>query len=184
MAGSFPDQMDQGIYVPQSLVWDVEDIYNLDVKSEEFKELLVRLYQNVTQMAIVINYKSTGLYILEEYLNSSEFFADPATLSATSTLTPENRSVFRKVINFGALPNAGAKNAAHDIDITSGYTFTHIYGTANDTAGNSYIPLPYSSPTLNENISLEVDATNVTITTGSNRTNYTTSYVILEYIKE
>jgi hypothetical protein len=46
-----------------------------------------------------------------------------------------------------------------------------------------YIPLPYASPTLVNNIQLSVDATNVTITTGIDYSAYTVTYVILEYIK-
>jgi hypothetical protein len=36
---------------------------------------------------------------------------------------------------------------------------------------------------LNENIKLDVDAVNVNITTGINRTNYNVCYIVLEYIK-
>jgi hypothetical protein len=33
-----------GIFVPTTNVWDVSQIYEIDVTSPQFKELLVRLY--------------------------------------------------------------------------------------------------------------------------------------------
>jgi hypothetical protein len=44
--------------------------------------------------------------------------------------------------------------------------------------------LPYASPTDADNIELSVDVTNVSITTGSDRTGFTTTYIVLEYIKQ
>ena len=86
------------------------------------------------------------------------------------------------VINFGALPNAGTKSVPHNIPINGSYTFTRIYGAASDTTGLNYIPLPYASPTAANNIELNLDATNVNIITGSNRSNFNITYVIVEYI--
>lgn len=85
-------------------------------------------------------------------------------------------------INFGTLPNTGTKSVAHNIPITVGVTFTRIYATASDTAGSLYIPIPFVETTGNE-IQIDVDATNVNITTTSDRTNFTICYVVLEYIK-
>lgn len=181
MAGSFPLQNSPGIFVPTTNVWDVQQLYELNVNSKEFKELLVRLYQNINKISITLNLKTTGVYQLTEYINGDKFFPNPATIGTSNS--PLERQVFRLVINFGALPNAATKSVAHGLTITSGFTFTDIYATASDTAGMSYIPIPYASPTLNQNISINVDAANVNITTGINRTNYTTTYVVLEYIK-
>jgi hypothetical protein len=86
-------------------------------------------------------------------------------------------------VNFGALPNTATKSVAHGITITTATTFTRIYATASDTSGSTYIPIPFSSPTLVSNIQITVDATNVNITTGSNRSNFNICYVVLEYIK-
>ena len=42
-----------GAYVVTTNVWDVSQLYSIDVKSPEFQELLVRLYQNVNNIANV-----------------------------------------------------------------------------------------------------------------------------------
>ena len=63
------------------------------------------------------------------------------------------------------------------------WTFTRLYGAATDPS-TSFLPIPFAHPTAANNIALSADATNVSITTGSDRTGYTACYVVLEYIKE
>lgn len=171
-----------GAYVNTTNIWDVQQIQQVDVTSPEFKELLVRLYQNINNIALVLNVKDTGMYQLSEFVSGQLYFSNPATNSSTAQ-SPTQRQVRRKVINFGSLPNAGVKSVAHNITMTSATSFTRIYGAASDTTGNIYIPLPYASPTDADNIELYVDATNVVVTTGSNRSNFNIAYVILEYLQ-
>lgn len=170
-----------GAFVPTTNIWDVSQIYELDVQSPEFKELLVRLYQNINVISLNLNIKDAGYYPNSIFMNGQLWFPNPALTSASSTL-PDFRPVFRKVINFGALPNAALKSVAHDLTMNAATTFTRIYATASDTAGRTYIPVPYSTGVLANNIELSVDAVNVNITTGANRTNYNVCYVVLEYI--
>lgn len=170
-----------GSFVATTFVWDVDALYTTDVNSVAFKELLVRLYQNVNALSLSMNTRDAGIYDTQEFVNGQVFFPNPV-LNSTSTTNPTQRQVFRKVINFGALPNTGATSVAHGIDTTQCTTFTRIYGCASDPAGFAYLPLPYASPTAANNIELSVSSANVTITTGSNRTAFTTCYVILEYL--
>lgn len=183
MAGSIADQSNFGAFVSTTQVWDVARLQEVDVKSPEFKELLVRLYQNINNIATVLNLKDTGYYALTEFINGQLYFNDPS-IPLTSVSNPAFRQVFRKVIDFGALPNTATKSVAHGLTITSGFRFTRIYATASDPIGMNYIPIPYASPTDANNIELNVDATNVNIITGSNRTAFTTTYVVLEYVKQ
>ncbi len=169
-----------GLFVPTTNVWDPNELYDVDVSSEAFKELLVRLYQNISNMAVATNAKDSALYNDSEFVTGGQFFVDP-NASATDNLIL--RPVFRMVVNFGALPNTATKSVAHNIAPTPSFSFTRIYGCATDPIAKSYIPLPYASPILANNIELNADANNVNITTGSNRTAYTITYVILEYIK-
>lgn len=171
-----------GLFVPTTNVWDVEQLQSVNVNSPEFKELLVRLYQNINLIALAVNKKDSAYYDVQEFVNGQSFFPDPL-LNSNSATTPSYRQVYRLVINFGVLPNTTAKAIAHNLTINPGYTFTRIYGAASDTTNKTYIPLPYASPTAANNIELSVDATNVTVTTGSNRSNYSTTYVVLEYMK-
>lgn len=183
MAGSYPSQLNPGMFVPTTDVWDVSQIYQIEDLSPELQELLVRLYQNLNNMSLALNLKDTGYYSLQEFLNSQAFFPDP-TLSSTTSAAPVYRQAFRTTVNFGALPNTGTKSVAHGIAIMGTYSFTRIYAAASDQIGMNYIPIPYASPTDTNNIELSVDATNVTITTGSDRSAFLITYVILEYIKQ
>lgn len=180
MASSYPNNVNPGIFLPTTPMFDVGDLDN----KENMKQLVVKLTQFVNDIANQTNLKDSGYYVLEEFVNGQAYFANPA-LSSTTTQQPTIRQVFRKVIDFGALPNAGAKVVAHGIAPDATFTFTRIYATASDPAAFTYIPIPYASTVaVANNIQLDVGPVNVTITTGINRTNYTRCFIVLEYIKQ
>lgn len=174
-----------GLFIPTTNVWDVSQVYSTDITSPQFKELLVRLYQNVNAIALAVNLKDSGYYVQEEFVNGQVFFPNP-TIATTTSQQLVGRQVYRKVINFGALPNAGTTSVAHDIpfNVNSTITFTRIYGASTDTTNFVAIPLPYASSTAANNVELSATTTNVVITTGINRSSFDTTYVILEYIKQ
>lgn len=179
---TFNNPLSYGAFAPTTNVWDVNQVYSVDVQSPEFKELIVRLYQNLNLMSLLLNIKDSGYYNTQEFVCGQLLFPNP-NLSSSSSSTPAFRQIIRQVINFGALPNAGAKSVAHNITITAATTFTRIYGAASDTTGLTYIPLPYAALVLNQNIQVDVTATQVTITTGVNRTNYNICYLVVEYVQ-
>ena len=126
-------------------------------------------------MNLLLNLKDTGYYVEQEFVNSQVFFEDPL-LSSTTDANPILRNVFRKVINFGTLPGPGTATAAHGLTLNSGYTFTRLYGCSS-IPGVAFVALP------NSDIKLTVDATNVIVTTTFAYAGYTTTYIVLEYIK-
>lgn len=174
-----------GAFVNTTSVWDVQQLQQVDVTSPEFKELLVRLYQNVNNIALILNIKDTGMYQTSEFVNGQLFFPNPNNSSMTAAY-PANRQIFRKVINFpqvlGVALGAGATAINHNINVTAATTFTRIYGVANDTAGNNYYPLPWASAAGATNIEVVVNATQVVVTNNSGIT-FDFCYVILEYIQ-
>ena len=172
------NQNSLNVFLPTTYNIDVSRVYNTNVSSPEFKELLVRLYQDLNRICTTINLKDTGYYIEQELINSQLLFPNPATQPSSY------RQIFRMTINFGALPNNTTTSVAHNIDITNTYTFTRIYGAASNTTGLMYIPLPYVSTTTTNNIQLDVISTDVVITTTADYSAYTTTYVILEYVKQ
>jgi hypothetical protein len=173
---------DVGAMIPTTQVWDVSEIYSMDVKNPEFKELLVRLYQNIGSISQVINNKDTGVYHTDEFLCGQIYFPNPNPIAGQPN---DFRQVYRKVVNFGALLDTATKTMAHDITITPGLFFTRIYGITKDPVANIWLPLPYSSPgALGNAIELNVNGANITVITGSNRTAYTQTYIVLEYLKQ
>lgn len=181
---SYNSQANYGTFVPTTNIWgDASRIASADVNSQEFKDLIVRLYQNVNLIALSLNLRDAGFYVLEEFLNGQLYFPNPE-LSSTTSVTPAYRQVYRFVIDWPTpLPNTTTQSVAHNLELNNAYSFTRIYGAATDPLNLQYIPLPYASPTAANNIELSVDGTNVNITTGSNRSNFTTTYIILEYLK-
>jgi len=181
--GKYMALLDQGYgnFLPETDTFDRSIIDNLNV-DKDLKESMIRLYQLANEICVTVNKKDTGLYIEEEFVNGQQWFQNK-NLSSTTAQRPEYRQVFRKVIDFGALPNAGAKSVAHGITFDANTAFTRIYATATDTTGFTALPIPYSHATTANEIRLDVTSTNVVITTGANRTNYDTCYVILEYIR-
>lgn len=171
-------QNNTGLFVPSTNVWDVQSLQENKDVSPALKEVLVRLYQNINSIELALNLKDSGYYQNYEFLNGQQFFSDSANTDITG------RQVFRTVVVFGALPNATSKVVPHGIGFTNGCSATRIYGSSTNNIGMNYIPLPYASPTLNKNIELSIDATNVTITTGIDMTAYTITYVIVEYVKQ
>lgn len=175
MAPYIPDQqINTGSYIPTTNVWDVSRIYDIEVTSPEFKELLVRLYQNVNNISLVLNTKCTGYYINEEFVSGKLFF-NPASSDPLQL-----RPGFIKTINTGAL-GAGVTAVNHNIAVTNTFKWMFIYGAASDTGTLIYYSLPFAGAAGN-NIEVIVTATQVVITNNSGAT-FTDSQVTLEYCK-
>jgi hypothetical protein len=146
-------------------------------------QFMIILTQRINQMSIQLNLKTSGQFPLTEFVDGNTFFPNPA-LSSTTAQTPTNRQEFIKVIDFGALPNAGIKTVPHGITIDANTSFTQIYATATEP-NSQFIPIPFSSPTaLIDNIEILVDTTDVIITTAINYSAFTICYVVLKYIKQ
>ena len=175
MAPYIPDeQINVGSYIPTTYNFDVTRLYDVDISSPEFKELIVRLYQNVNNIANVVNTKESALYVTEQFMNSQAWF------NPVSSNPDQLRGCFRKVINVGAL-NAGVTSIAHNLAPTNTWKFTYIGGTASNTATQNYFPIPYAGIAGN-NIELRVDGTNVIITNNGGQV-FTDCYIVLEFLK-
>lgn len=92
----------------------------------------------------------------------------------------DNRTLYRKIINTGTLPNNTSKNVAHGISNLR--RAVKLYGYAFRSSDSSTIPLPYVSSEVSR-VTLLVVGSNIRMVTAINRTDYTESYVIVEYTK-
>jgi hypothetical protein len=170
-----PDQqINTGSYVPTTNVWDVARLYEVEVNSQEFKELLVRLYQNVNNIALALNTKSTGYYINEEFVSGKLFF-NPASNDPLQL-----RPGFIMTVNTGAL-GAGVTAVNHNIAVTNTFKWMFISGAATNTNTLVGYPITFAGAAGN-NIEVTVSATQVLINNNSGVT-FTDSQVTLEYCK-
>ena len=98
----------------------------------------------------------------------------------------DGKPIYRKVINFGSLPNAGTKNVAHNISNLDNVINARINARSVNGTGGTRLSIPYVYPRASYDmyyIAFEgISNTHVTIVTGNDRTNYS-AYVILEYTK-
>lgn len=90
----------------------------------------------------------------------------------------DGKKIYRKVVDCGTLLNNDSKVIPHNI---SNFGFL-VSATGVWYKSNSWNPLPFPSTILENSIVLGVNATNITITTGTDRTMWS-AYVILEYTK-
>ena len=112
-----------------------------------------------------------------------EDIIDPSSYSLDEKWTGgywiDGKKIYKKTINFGALPNNTTKNVAHNIlnldnviDV-SGWTFALSQG---------WFPLPFAS-TGSYPIEVKVTATNVAVVTTIDRSGIGTCYITLYYTK-
>jgi len=177
----------KGVFTPTTQVWDVGEVQSANIDNKALKELLIRMYQNLNRMALSVDARQSGEYALIEAMNAQKWFMD--TTITGGVVSPktgdQRRQAFRKVFNWGKpLPNAASDTIPHNISLNNDLMFTHIYGvTRNSTGAGIWLPLPFASPTLANNIKLSVEGANIVIETGSNRTAFTETYIVLEYLK-
>lgn len=174
---------EKGAYLGTTQVWDVSEIYQKQDIGPGLKELLVRMYQNLNNMATMINNKETALYPTEEFVCGKKYFPDPA-LDSSSSKTPKLRQVYRKIINWNKpLPNATSDSVAHGITFDDNTILTKLYGAATDPTAHVYIPLPYVAP-KDDDIALWATATDIWLETfTTDRSNFTIGYIVIEYLK-
>lgn len=90
--------------------------------------------------------------------------------------------VYQKIITFGALPNATSKSVNHGISNLQ--YFTYMAGIS-FTSGLTTISLPFVSDSTGSTnkASLVGNTVSIVVTTESNRTAFTTTYITLRYTK-
>ena len=162
-----------GLYLPTTTVFDTSQIQSLQGVSEELKQLLVVLYQAVNNISIAANAKETGIYNLQEFVNGKVFF-DPNPVSLNS----QPRSNFRKVFYLTNLP-PGVTAFNHLIPLTASYSFTNMWGMANDTIGFNYYPINAGGAAT---ISINGNLTQLVITNNTAVT-FNVVYVYVEYLQ-
>jgi hypothetical protein len=175
-----PLSSDNGLFLPNTKVFNPDQLGRELSQEERLSQVLTLQYLSYEDIAAVVNLKESAYYIPVEFVTGQQWFRQ-------ANGSPNNPFSFgvRRVVNFGALPNTATKSVAHNITgITPGnFSWTNIKGAATDAAANG-LTLPFSSPTLNENIKLTADATNVHVTTAIDYSAFTNCYIVLEYLKD
>ncbi len=149
--------------------------------NDDFR-LQLRKYLN--NIAIALNSKENGFY-LEDETPTAGLFIPIATPKSSANV--KFRPMFRTVVDFGALPNNTTKTVPHGIITTEDFSIIKLQGGATEpgvSTINSALALPADGIPNNARVSLEIDATDVIIKTSMNRSSYTRTFIVIEYIKE
>ena len=92
----------------------------------------------------------------------------------------DGKTIYKKTIDCGALPNTTSKSVAHNISDLD--TIINIQGVSISEAGRT-LPLPMVGGSSQYNVPMEVYSGNIELTTYADRTTYTRTYVTLYYTK-
>jgi hypothetical protein len=113
----------------------------------------------------------------QEYINNLETYSTTEQRIGTWI---NGKPLYRKVINFGALPNNTTKNVAHNIANLG--EVINVSGSAKSGSNYYPIPLQYKGSDSNFNVECLVNASSVSMNSNTDRSSYS-AYVIIEYTK-
>lgn len=169
---SFSDAQEFESFVP---VYDV-----VPEKWEEARPFLVETLKKITN---AVNTREIGFFLDQELLAGKQFIPG-ANIVANGGSNQQFRTVLRKVIDFGQLPNTGLKGVLHGINVDANFTLVQMYGAATDPVSLVSFPLPLDSAGTKTGVALFMNATQVLILTESNRSTFTRCFITVEYIME
>lgn len=101
-----------------------------------------------------------------------------STEQATGGTWVDGKRIYKKTVDIGSLPDNATKNVAHGISNLD--TVIKMEGYAYESP--SFIPLPFVTNNDSNQVYLIVNATNIIIGTGANRSSFS-GYVTLWYTK-
>lgn len=193
------DQLDNSFDVGES--YDIMVIVNDELSSVEYTfsvhsgEPAIALYKNKASLGSKYDETLGGTQLWgNTYLNGDLLqmpvippiptAEDLNIYSTTETIvgTYDNKPLYRKIVNFGALPNGStATFVAHNI--TNLDVVTKITATGYD--GVRWFPIPFAPVAMmfsSTSCSIRVDSTDIIIASSSDMSSYT-CVVVLEYTK-
>jgi len=91
----------------------------------------------------------------------------------------DGSTIYKKTINFGALPSNAEKSVPHDISNLRRVIKVEGYAYNNDV----FFPLPFPWTNASSCVGILVGFTNINISAGSDRSGFTETYVTIYYTK-
>ena len=155
-----------------------------DAAPEKWEDARPFFTEQLKKITNSLNSKEIGFF-LDQELISGKAFIPGINQMVDGGSSQQFRTVLRKVVDFGALPNNTTKSVPHGITFDANFTLVQMYAAATDPVNLVAIPIPFvTAPASSNNVELYMDATNVNISTDSNRASYTRCFVIIEYMQE
>ncbi len=149
----------------------------ISLDKQGLQTIFSNLYRDLNTMSISINNKTSGIYVETPVVDGNQWF----NIGQSNINSSQLRAEIRSIVNFGALPNTTTKSVAHNLSLSATTQVVNLYAVANNPTAVTALKIPYAHPTAANNIALDIDATNVNITTGNDRTAFTNCYVVIEF---
>ncbi len=149
-----------------------------DAIPDDWDDAKGMLTEQLRQMVETINLKESGYFLDREILMAGNLFA------STNNST---RGMYRKVVNFGSLPNNTTKTVPHGITLDSSFNLTNLYLSATNQSATGAQPFDFSVQNYaigTADFKLYLTETNIVVITTSNYSAFTKSIVVIEYVKE
>lgn len=142
-------------------------------KSEDLEPALSKAWVDTAQ---AVNARTIGIFNTNSITIGDKYYNNSNPLQL--------RQAYRKVFSFSTISAGSTLTIAHAI---SGITeIVHLYGNCITDASviltAKYEPLPFVSTTLNEQVSIYMNDTLITIVNGSGNNNILSGTIIVEYL--
>lgn len=110
------------------------------------------------------------------------YFGNYSTTERSTGFTwVDGKTIYKKTVNFGTLPNATTKNVNHNISSIS--NIINIEGFAKYTTGVTIFIPNVNTYAVGGNVSISVSATQISIDTGNTDRSGASAYITLYYTK-
>ena len=136
-------------------------------------------WENYTALITVRYTKTTDVAGSGEYVPSGDKAEHYSTEEEVIGTWIDGSTIYRKTVDFGALPNATSKSVAHGISNLG--KCINLTGFAFNSQGTSIV-LPYVTTDIRYQVGFDIESTNIIAYTLVDRTNLY-AYVTLEYTK-
>ena len=143
------------------------------------KQKAVYVYIKATS-GLAENQQENVLNDVKGYVDSSNSYSTNEVKTGGKWI--DGKPIYRKVVNFGALPNATIKEVS--FDNINADTFVKIEGIAMNNSGSA-VTIPFADTSAaTQSIAIFINSSSVSINTGAtNRSDYTKCYITIEYTK-
>ena len=143
------------------------------------KQKAVYVYIKATS-GLAENQQENVLNDVKGYVDNSNSYSTDEVKTGGKWI--DGKPIYRKVVDFGALPNATIKEVS--FNNINADTFVKIEGIAMNNSGSA-VTIPFADTSAaTQSIAIFINSSSVSINTGAtNRSDYTKCYITIEYTK-
>lgn len=152
-----------------------------DAIPESWDQARPFIVEQLRKISDGVNIREIGWYLDQELLSGKAFI--PGVNNETGGTSQQFRQILRIVIDFGTLPNNTSKTVPHGITVDDNFTLIQMYAAATDPINLISFPIPFAATSTGA-VQMFMNATDILISTNTDRTSFTRCFVVIEYLQE